>query len=205
MQEDLYFERPPQFFDSYVDGTISVSGEFPCFATGTLVETTAGQAAVEELKPGVDIVRLVNGDTCCVVWVGHRRQIDGQVVRVRKGALDSDTPNSDLIVSADHGFYLDGVLVQAGLLVNGASIVWEHQTEVTLWHVELERHGILIANGAPAESYLDTGNRRQFANCALGYDPVLDPAKREPCVEMIFSGARVDQIKAGLPFVALSF
>ena len=35
---------------------------------------------------------------------------------------------------------------------------------VTYYHVELETHDILIADGAPAESYLDTGNRRMFEN-----------------------------------------
>jgi hypothetical protein len=39
---------------------------------------------------------------------------------------------------------------------------------VTYWHVELERHDILLADGMPAESYLDTGNRAAFADAALG-------------------------------------
>jgi hypothetical protein len=29
-------------------------------------------------------------------------------------------------------------------------------------HVELDRHDILLAEGLPAESYLDTGNRAAF-------------------------------------------
>ncbi len=72
----------------------------------------------------------------------------------------------------------------------------ERHDEVVFWHVELERHGILLAEGAPAESYLDTGNRRQFGNCALSYDPV--PAVQEPCAEMVFAGERLDVTKAGL-------
>jgi hypothetical protein len=31
--------------------------------------------------------------------------------------------------------------------------------EVTPYHIELETHDILLANGAPAESYRDGGNR----------------------------------------------
>jgi hypothetical protein len=38
---------------------------------------------------------------------------------------------------------------------------------VLYFHVELERHGILLAEGLPAESYLDTGNRAMFANTGL--------------------------------------
>src|SRR6185436_15037675 len=32
------------------------------------------------------------------------------------------------------------------------------------FHVELERHDVLLAEGLPCESYLDTGNRAAFAN-----------------------------------------
>ena len=33
---------------------------------------------------------------------------------------------------------------------------------VTYWHVELPAHDVLLADGLPAESYLDTGNRAAF-------------------------------------------
>ena len=35
---------------------------------------------------------------------------------------------------------------------------------MTYWHVELAAHTVLYAEGVPAESYLDTGNRGAFAN-----------------------------------------
>jgi hypothetical protein len=38
---------------------------------------------------------------------------------------------------------------------------------VTYYHIELAEHGILIAEGAAAESYLDTGNRAFFSNAGL--------------------------------------
>ncbi len=86
----------------------------------------------------------------------------------------------------------------AGLLVNGETILRERRDEVMFYHLELERHSILLAEGAPAESYLDTGNRRQFSNCALVYDPVGDAAPSEPCADMIFAGSRLDAVRKAL-------
>ena len=49
-------------------------------------------------------------------------------------------------------------------LLNGATIVQEAADRVRYFHVELATHDILLAEGVPAESYLDTGNRGAFAN-----------------------------------------
>ena len=171
----------------------------PCFATGTLIATPAGPVAVERLAAN-DRVELVTGGTARVVWIGHRRQTGGSVVRIRAHALGPRSPTRDLIVSDDHGMFIGGVLVPAGLLANGETVVREPSADITFWHVELERHAILLADGAPAESYLDTGNRRQFGNCAIGYDPAA--AIGDPCAEMVFAGERLDRIRSALPIPA---
>jgi hypothetical protein len=49
-------------------------------------------------------------------------------------------------------------------LLNDATIVQETVAEITYWHVELERHDVIAAAGLAVESYLDTGNRGDFAN-----------------------------------------
>ena len=81
------------------------------------------------------------------------------------------------MVSEDHGLFLDGVLVPAGLLVNGQAIVREMRDAVVF-----------------------SGNRRQFSNCAIGYD--LTASLAEPCAETVFAGARLDAIRARLPVFA---
>jgi hypothetical protein len=49
--------------------------------------------------------------------------------------------------------------------VNGTTIRQETGwTAVDYYHVELDRHAILLAEGLPAESYIDTGNSGFFAN-----------------------------------------
>jgi len=52
------------------------------------------------------------------------------------------------------------VLIPVEFLVNHSSILWDGLArEVTIYHVELDAHDVLLANGAPAESYCDDGNR----------------------------------------------
>ena len=166
----------------------------PCFAAGTAIATPDGDRPVQELAPG-DLVLLADGSTAPIVWTGRRRQHAGTVVRVKAGALAPDVPRRDLVVSTDHALYLDGHLVPAGLLVDDRTILLEDRDAVSFHHVELARHAILLAEGAPAESYLDTGNRRQFGNCGLTYDP-LDAARHEPCAELVLGGQRLEAIRS---------
>ncbi|MEA2768181.1 MAG: hypothetical protein QOD93_1143, partial [Acetobacteraceae bacterium] len=49
-------------------------------------------------------------------------------------------------------------------LVNGTTIVQRKVPTVTYYHVELPRHDVLLAEGLPIESYLETGARLAFAN-----------------------------------------
>ena len=74
-------------------------------------------------------------------------------------------PNRELRVSPDHAIAIDNRLIPARLLMNGATIMRdEHVTAVTYFHIETDQHSILLAENAPAESYLDTGNRGIFEN-----------------------------------------
>jgi hypothetical protein len=112
-------------------------------------------------------------------------------VIVRKGALAENVPHHDLHVTKGHSFYLDNVLIPAEFLVNHRTIVWDDWAqEVTIYHVELETHDILLANGAPAESYLDDGNRWLFRNGNSGWD---QPAKA-PYAPVLTGGPVVDAV-----------
>jgi hypothetical protein len=76
-------------------------------------------------------------------------------------------PHRDLLITQEHCLLTDGRLVPARMLVNGSTIVLDQSIETfTYYHVELERHGILLAEGLAAESYMDTGNRGNFSNHA---------------------------------------
>jgi hypothetical protein len=60
--------------------------------------------------------------------------------------------------------FVDDLLMPVRYLLNGATVVQGAVAEVTYWHVETERHEVLLAEGMPAESYLDTGNRGALSN-----------------------------------------
>ena len=73
-------------------------------------------------------------------------------------------------------------LVPIRQLANGASIRQEAGlSEVQYFHIELDRHDLLFADGLAAESYLDTGNRGMFANADVPL--VLHPGPGEAAAQ----------------------
>ncbi|MBV8615038.1 MAG: Hint domain-containing protein [Acetobacteraceae bacterium] len=146
-----------------------------CFAEGTRIATPDGARLVEALRVG-DLVTAVEAGQHRprrVRWVGRRR-LDlaahprpecAAPVRFRAGALSEGLPCRDLLVSPDHALLLGGRLVPAKLLLNGMTIVQERALPaVSYYHVELDEHAILLAEGVAAESYLEQGHRGFFAN-----------------------------------------
>jgi hypothetical protein len=100
-------------------------------------------------------------------------------------------PHRNLHVTKGHSLYLDGVLVPVEFLVNHRSILWDdHAQEVVLYHVELETHDALLANGVPAESYRDDGNRWLFHNANAGWSQPPKP----PYAPVLTGGPVVDAI-----------
>jgi hypothetical protein len=146
----------------------------PCYCTGTRILTDHGEVAVEVLAIG-DIVITASGARRPIRWIGTRSYTGRFAntnpavlpVCVRAGALADGIPARDLWVSPDHALYLDDVLIPAEQLVNGATILKAERVEsVTYWHVELDSHDVLVAEGAAAESFVDDGGRAIFHNAA---------------------------------------
>jgi hypothetical protein len=102
-----------------------------------------------------------------------------------------------VLLSPDHAGLVDGLLVPARLLVNGATIAWEVDlAAVIYYHVELDRHDVLLAEGLPVESYLDTGDRGNFANgdgpVALHPDFASRAWEASGCAPLMVTGPEVD-------------
>ena len=160
------------------DGSGGTDVFLVCYAAGTAIRTQTGETAVETLLPG-DMVAVLNGDQTVfqpVKWVGVRHlDLTGHPhpehvapVRIQRGAIAEGMPARDLVLSPDHCLFLNGGLIPVKLLVNGMTITQARDAQaVSYFHVEMERHSILLAEGVPAESYLDTGNRAFFTNAGL--------------------------------------
>jgi hypothetical protein len=142
-----------------------------CYVIGARILTSNGETCVEDLTVGASAITF-HGCMKPIKWIGHRhvncrRHLKPEnvwPVRIAAGAFSDDLPHRDLWLSPDHAVFVDNVLIPIKHLINGTSIQQVPQDEVTYYHVELPQHDLLIAEGLPAESYLDTGDRSKFAN-----------------------------------------
>lgn len=177
-----YYEAPGWYFllSNVNPTTLSLpmaysSSAFPvCFLAGTLIATPGGETAIEDLRIG-DAVVTADGRTRPVRWVGRQTIVTVFAdplrtlpVRVAADALGEGLPARDLYVSPEHALLVSGVLVQAGALVNGTTItrVADLPERFTYFHVELDNHALVLAEGVPAETFVDNVTRRRFDNFA---------------------------------------
>lgn len=158
-------------------GTDIVVGAVTCFCRGTLIRTASGDVAVETLAIG-DLVATLSGGLQPVKWIGQRAY-DGKMIAknhlalpicIKAGAVMPGRPARDLHVSPGHGIFVNGILVPAWRLVNGVSVTQAEAVEqVEYFHVELERHEVILAENCAVESFLeleDYGLRAIFQNAA---------------------------------------
>jgi hypothetical protein len=195
----LFFdhEHPTETGHAFIAQEAEAVLGIACFAEGTRISTPRGSAKVESLRAG-DVVR-VRGGTAPVRWVGQRRLAlagvpdrgAAQPVRIRAGAFGKRLPSRDLLLSPEHAVFVDGVLIPVRALTGCAGIDVDPDIEtVTYFHVELDRHAVLLAEGLPCESWLDTGNRAMFDNAAHAR-PLPLPA----CAPIVESGPILDAIR----------
>ena len=160
-----------QFSLSDVNGTLTLQAAV-CFLAGTAIATPDGTRAIETLAAG-DHVLTADGAIRPVRWLGRQtvatRFADPMRVapiRILAGALGANLPVRDLHVSPDHALMVDGTFVQAGALVNGVSITREDNLPATFtyYHVELADHSLILAEGVPAETFIDNVDRLAFDN-----------------------------------------
>jgi len=127
---------------------------------------------VEDLAAG-DRVVTKDGGSREVLWVGSRHisrarlltSPDLRPVRISSGAIRLDQPSEELLVSPDHCVLMGDEKTQelwreAEVLVAARDLVGRPgirrmpaMNSVTYYHLMLEDHGILIANGVETESF----------------------------------------------------
>jgi hypothetical protein len=144
-----------------------------CFLRGTRIQTPDGEIPVEDLTIGT-LVETLRGPLP-VKWIGRQRfekknpswHWNVAPIRVARFALSDRYPRRDLYLSRSHSLFIDGCLIPVEWLVNGRSIVlaaMDHRDAIDYFHIELETHEVVFAEGAPAETLLITQDREDFAN-----------------------------------------
>ena len=203
------------FLTTGTSGTISaldtavlsnIGFQTACYREGTRILTTVGERPIETLAIGDDLPTLFGG-TRRVIWVG-RRAVDltrhprpwlAWPVRIRAGAFAPGVPARDLYVSPDHAIYADDVLIPARLLIDGDAIAPVKVDHVVYYHVELEQHDVIRAEGLTCESYLDAGDRDSFAGGAVTtLYPEFSARRWEMagCAPLVLTGPALDAVRS---------
>ncbi|SFX56615.1 Hint domain-containing protein [Paracoccus pantotrophus] len=173
--------------------------EIVCFTRGTLIECAGGLRPVESLRIG-DLVRTLDNGLKPLRWIASRRlgrELAAtpklRPIRIRAGALGQGVPSADLLVSPQHRILVRSrvamrlfgcaeVLVAAKqlLMLEGVDIAQDLEV-VEYFHFAFDRHEVVFANGAEAESlYPGAQALKAIGRSAREELFALFPALREP-------------------------
>jgi Hint domain-containing protein len=171
-------------------------GDPNCLLRGTTIRTASGTRKIEELAVG-DLLPTMFGGTRQIQWIAHYRikkgdpskpwPKDARPVRIARSALAPNVPQAELYVTQAHGVFIDGVLVSAEYLVNDATITLceaSESEELEFFHVKLETHDAIYAEGAPVETLLNVDESAvNFADYFRMYG--VPTGDETPCLPML--------------------
>jgi hypothetical protein len=152
----------------------------------------------------------ISTDLCTEFYKNNRNYPDGLAPQVAAAlarieqavGLGFGDRARPLLVSPDHALFCAGHLIPAKALINGTTIRQIERARITYYHIELPRHAVLLAEAAPAESYLDTGNRTCFSNGGgpIALHPAFAQQRREQtgCAPFAEAGPVVEAVRTGL-------
>ena len=146
------------------------------FAQGTLIQTSDGYVAIEDLEPGMTVVSADGGDET-IQWIGSMTMMPNAsdlnlpeccLYRVTEGGYGLDRAAPDLLLGPSARI-LPGLspnmsgtcLKEISELVDGQSVVEIRPlSPVRAFHLGLASHRLIRANGVFAESYHPGANIR---------------------------------------------
>jgi hypothetical protein len=158
-----------------------------CFSRGVHLQKDSGLAAVETLRVG-DRLLTHSGNYQPIVGICRRRYVCGahpnpeQVwpVVIAAGAFDEGLPKREFLVNPGHAIFVDGRIVPAIHLVNGATIRHAPIAEVDYWRIDLPTHEVLSAEGLFSGSYVDVDDRLNFeGGDNMAQHPDFGPRRRD--------------------------
>ena len=181
--------------------------DFHCFLKGTTVRTADGDRKIEDLAVG-DLLPTTFGGISPIQWIGRYRfkksnpekawvkQV--RPIRIAQSALAPGMPHADLYLTQTHAVLIDGVLVEAGNLITGTTITRydaDELDQLEFFHVKLERHDVIYAEGTPCESLsTEDENAVNFADYLRRYGPA---SRDEPlCAPRIYYEYTRGEIKS---------
>jgi hypothetical protein len=150
-------------------------GHCCCLLKGTRVSTPGGERLVEDLQIGDEVVTLSGPKA--VKWIGYSKftkdedrpwLVSVMPIRIARSAMGDHAPHRDLYLSPEHCVFVNNVLIPVKCLVNGTSIAPAApagMVAVEYYHIEFDTHEVILAEGAPVESFIEDASQREyFAN-----------------------------------------
>lgn len=148
-----------------------------CYARGTEILTKNGNVKVEDLKLGMEIVTVgsINKNVLVskitsyhkLLWVSSFKVSnmteDVYPVCIKKNTFSKDVPFKDLYISQDHSILINNRMVSGKELCNGTNIFKDKTVKnIEYFHIELENHSVVLANGVLSESFLANEERKSI-------------------------------------------
>ncbi|MEM8774207.1 MAG: Hint domain-containing protein [Pseudomonadota bacterium] len=192
------------------DATPTPGAENVCFASGTLIKTLKGFVPIEKLRTG-DMVATADDGFCPIRWIFSRKVSIGDLfanpglrpIKIETAFCDKSTCQKPLYVSRQHRLLIGGqiarrmfdedeVLVPAkDLLAHNLVSVDTSMRSFRYFHILLEKHQVLNANGIAAESLLLGPEAiRAMTDDALSELAVLFPSKSMAPSSPLFDPSR---------------
>jgi len=151
-----------------------------CLLKGTKILTPLGYRPVQELEIG-DEVQTRSGRRA-VKWIGYSKftkdegstwQDSVMPIRVARFAIDDLSPRNDLYLSPQHCIFFNKALIPIKYLINGISVAPGAPSEMSAieyYHIDLNTHEVIYAEGALVESFLEEEWEREYFSNFVQYE-----------------------------------
>jgi hypothetical protein len=174
-----------------------------------MIRTADGDRKIEDLAVG-DLLPSFFGGVRPIQWIvrySFKKSDPTKAwvrnvlpIRVAQSALGADVPHADLYVTEYHALLIDGVLVEAGHLINGTTITRydaRELDELEFFYIKLELHDVIFAEGAPCETLLNVDeNAANFAEYLREYGPPTAKETISHAPLLRYGGRRRNEIKS---------
>src|SRR6516164_6234332 len=160
-----------------------------CFLKGTKISTPSSDRLVQDLRIGDEVQTLAGRKI--IKWIAYNKftKEEGRAwhdnvmpIRVARFAIDDRTPHRDLYLSPLHCIFFNEALIPVMYLINESSIAQgtpSDMSAVEYYHIDLDTHEVIYAEGALVESFLDEdgSSRKNFSNF-VQYERLYGPERQ---------------------------